>query len=60
MYRREGGTKLEERKKIVNITTPQRNKKKREKWSRKLRKKKEGVRKKQQRVDKSVIAGIHQ
>ena len=44
----------------MNIITLQGNKKKREKWSRKLRKKKEGVRKKQQRVGKSVIAGMHQ
>ena len=44
----------------MNIITLQGNKKKREKWSRKLRKKKEGVRKKQQRVGKSVITGMHQ
>ena len=43
----------------MNIITPQGNKKKERKWRRKLRKKK-GVRKKQQRVGKSMIAGMHQ
>ena len=54
---KENGTT--KRKARVNIITPQGNKKQERKWRRKLRKKK-GVRKKQQRVGKSMIAGMHQ
>ena len=52
-------TKQQERKVRVNITTPQENKKKREKEEENLERKKE-LERKQQRVGKSVMAGMYQ
>ena len=53
-------TEEQERKARVNITTPQGNKKKSENEVENLEQEKKGVRKKQHKVGKSVIIGMHQ